>query len=83
MRNQTAGLSINIHVKDRILWFFIQNVSYLKQLVERVYVFWGEWDKFIGFQNMGKEDLQTIKITHFDLYLQDEVLLGQMKRLLF
>lgn len=83
MRNQTAGLSINIHVKDRILWFFIQNVSYLKQLVERVCVFWGEWDKFIGFQNMGKEVLQTIKITHFDLYLQDEVLLGQMKRLLF
>lgn len=29
MRNQTAGMSINIHVKDRILTklFFIENVS--------------------------------------------------------
>lgn len=27
-------------------------------------------DKFIGFQNMGKEDLETIKMTHFDLYLE-------------
>lgn len=55
MRNQTAGLSINIHVKDRILWFSIQNVSYLKQLVGRVFTFGGS-EKFIGFPNMGKED---------------------------
>lgn len=27
-------------------------------------------DKYIGVQKMEKEDLETIKMTHFDLYLE-------------
>lgn len=37
--------------------------------MERFYLFFGG-DKFISFQNTGEEDLETIKITHFDLYLE-------------
>lgn len=43
----------------------------------------GGSDKFIDFPNMGEEDLETNKITHFDLYLQEEFLMMEMKYLLF
>lgn len=37
---------------------------------QKGFISW-EWGvKFIGFQNMGKEDIEAIKIPHFNLYLK-------------